>query len=82
MKPACGVRTPWRRPALGVDWARADRRPFRDGNLENGETVAVIQEAEVAVKPGDPVLLLVGPDGTTRIRPAPPAGEAAGERQQ
>ncbi len=60
------------------------RRSTREGlevlvKLENGETVAVIQEADVAVAPGDPVLLLVGSDGTTRIRPAPTAGEGDGK---
>lgn len=34
---------------------------------DNGQTLVVVQEADVSLAPGDRVRVLTGPDGTTRV---------------
>lgn len=34
---------------------------------DSGQTIVVVQEADVAFVPGDRVRIIVGPDGTTRV---------------
>lgn len=36
-------------------------------NKDNGQTIVVVQEADVDIRPGDRVRVITGPDGTTRI---------------
>lgn len=48
--------------------------------LDSGRTVVVVQEADVAFRPGDPVALIKGPDGVTRVRHED-TGPAAGDEQ-
>lgn len=49
-----------------------ERMTRRDGleilvNLDNGTTIAVVQEADVMFSPGDRVRVLTGSDGTSRV---------------
>lgn len=49
-----------------------ERMTRRDGleilvNLDNGTTIAVVQEADVMFYPGDRVRVLTGSDGTSRV---------------
>lgn len=36
-------------------------------NQDNGQTIVVVQEADVDFRPGDRVRVISGPDGTTRV---------------
>ncbi len=36
-------------------------------NKDNGETIVVVQEADVMISPGDRVRIITAPDGTTRV---------------